>query len=178
MIPIWKNTVKGYDLFLDEQKKVEGEAVYSLRVFDTIQQIIYDFVPATQATSIPTDLHPRGSTALNDAVCMQIERIDKYKMENPEFTKVVLLIMTDGEENMSKKFSTKKLNSTVAKRVQDGWQVTLMGTNIEHSRRGQKWAFKMSFSTITNLCKMPTSMLRKLRTLTVATIGASHPASI
>ncbi len=138
MTPMWKTTVKGYETFLDEQNKAKCEAVYCLRVFDTMQRIIYDFVPAQKATTIPNYIQPRGGTALNDAVCLQIERIDQYKMENPEFTKVVLLIMTDGEDNMSRRYDSAQLNEIVAGRVREGWQVTLMGTSIDAFQAGSK----------------------------------------
>lgn len=140
MASMWSETRLGYASFLESLKEQGGDAVYSLQVFDDVYQTVYSHVNAAQATTIPENIRPRGSTALNDAIGFEISRIKKFQTENPRFTHVVLLIMTDGQENASREYTnTDTIKALVESCKAAGWQIIFMGANIDAFRTAARF---------------------------------------
>lgn len=123
MLPLWDDIRSGYADFLAEQKQRPGQAVYSLRLFDTMSRELYSFAGPSQAGPIPESCNPRGSTALADNVCTEIARIGKFMQRNPGFDQVTLLVLTDGRENMSNFGAS--FEQVMAECVSRGWEVVL-----------------------------------------------------
>ena len=77
------------------------------------------------------DYNPDGLTALHDAIGYTIEDLKKVKdIEDPS-TSFLMVVITDGEENNSKKWKNKV--SGLIKEVQDTgkWTVTFLGANMD-----------------------------------------------
>ena len=72
-----------------------------------------DAVPSME----PKDFHPRGGTALVDALCISLQRA-KHRVGNiPDAqkpAKVIYVIVTDGGENSSKEWTSDKLREMMA----------------------------------------------------------------
>lgn len=121
----------GVNRFVKEQKQANGEAVLTLVQFDTS----YDFVhTAKPITEVPAyRLIPRGMTALLDAVGKAIsetgERLEKtVEEERPGC--VVFVIVTDGHENSSRKFTKVAVQGMIARQQsQYNWQFTFLGAD-------------------------------------------------
>lgn len=76
----------------------------------------------------PEDYQTRGGTALVDAVCKTIEAIDG-RTSGQDNVKPIVMIMTDGEENSSREFTTEKMREMVAERQAKNWEFIYFGAN-------------------------------------------------
>ena len=78
------------------------------------------------------DYKPHGWTALKDAIGFTIQGLLKEPDINDPRTTVLMTVITDGQDNMSKEFVSNRLRSII-KQVQDTgrWTITLEGSGIE-----------------------------------------------
>lgn len=125
MASIRDETESGVRHYVREQQKLPGKATLSLFQFDTEHEQVHDF---TNLSDVPEyTLSPRGMTALNDAVGFAIARTGERLAAIPENERpgrVLVLIVTDGEENASQEHNAKQI-----------------GEMIEHQRSAYKWEF-------------------------------------
>ena len=76
-----------------------------------------------------TDYSPDGGTALYDAIGDTIERFQSIPEMSDPGSSALLVILTDGEENSSKRFSHKKVKSLIDDlNANNKWTFTFMGT--------------------------------------------------
>jgi len=76
-----------------------------------------------------TDYSPDGGTALYDAIGDTIERFQSIPDMSDPGSSALLVILTDGEENSSKRFSHKKIKSLIDDlNTNNKWTFTFMGT--------------------------------------------------
>lgn len=129
-----KDTIAGFNSFVDEQKTVGGEATLTLAQFNTTYDLIHDNVPISQVPHLNEDTFvPDGMTALHDAICKTIDNIGKQMHEMTEDQrpeKVIFVIITDGLENSSRLFT----RQDVANRIKHQsevykWQFVFLGAN-------------------------------------------------
>jgi len=123
----------GINAFINEQKKAEGEAVFSLLQFDTSHEYVFNAVPIDQVGEYK--LEPRGMTALLDAVGKVINETGQRLEKTPETDRpalVIVAIITDGEENASNEFSRHAIKEMVERQQNEyNWQFTFLGANID-----------------------------------------------
>ena len=134
MESIKNDTIGGFNNFIGEQKKVEGEMTITLCQFDHEYENLYNFidiqevVPLTDRTFIP-----RGSTALLDSVAKIIIDTGKKLAEMSEEQRperVMIVIITDGMENASVE-QTRASVAAMVKHQEDNyqWQFVYIGAN-------------------------------------------------
>ncbi len=80
------------------------------------------------------DYVPGGCTALLDALgdtVKHIKNIHKYarKEDVPEHT--MFVIITDGAENASKKYTSDQVKKEIERCKEDGWEFLFLGANID-----------------------------------------------
>lgn len=131
MSSIARETENGIRLFIDEQKKVPGQALLSLWLFDDQHERVFTAVDINGAPDF--QLVARGSTALLDAVGLAIETTGKRLEQTPAHErpgKVIMVIVTDGYENASKTFTSHKINELINhQRDVYKWQFVFLGAN-------------------------------------------------
>lgn len=142
MSSIRNDTIGGFNSFVDEQKKVAGEATVTLVQFDDRYQIDYALVPINDVKRLTTETFvPRGSTAMNDAIGRTIistgDRLAAMpESERPE--KVIFVIMTDGEENCSKIYNRQQVKDMVEhQKSKYSWDFVFLGANIDAEAVGK-----------------------------------------
>ena len=121
----------GVNAFIQEQKKLPGECVFSLVEFDTEYNFVHKARPIADVT--PYTLIPRGSTALLDAVGRAVnetgERLAAMKEEDRP-SLVVFVIVTDGYENASVEFTRAQIREMIERQQKEySWQFTFLGAN-------------------------------------------------
>lgn len=136
MMVIMAETIGGFNAFLSDQQKAPGEAIITLNLFD------HEFLPTIRGEEIknakPLTIEtyvPRGMTALLDAIGRSVietgQRLEKMA-EADRPGKVVLMIITDGQENASKEFTYPKIKAMLKEQQEKyAWQVTFLGANID-----------------------------------------------
>lgn len=77
-----------------------------------------------------TDYKPNGMTALYDAVGYTIDTVQKLDGINDEGNSSLLIIITDGEENSSRKFNSSQISEKIKTLNGSGkWTLTYIGPN-------------------------------------------------
>lgn len=73
---------------------------------------------------------PRGRTPLYDAIGHCIQRVDAKGRG------VITVIITDGEENASKRFTNKSIRALIEQKKSEGWEFVFLGTDIDSNAVG------------------------------------------
>jgi hypothetical protein len=146
------DTIGGVNLFLDNQKRISGEAKVTVVKFSDIYEIINDSVPLDQVTYLDYfNYRPSNSTALLDAVGKTINNIGKRLADTPEADrpeKIIIAIITDGYENSSKEFSRSQVFSMVThQREKYSWEFIFLGADID------AWGQEIGVSANVNIRK-------------------------
>ena len=133
MAPLRADAVGGFNTFLDAQKAVPGAARLSVVLFDTEVETPHVRTDlAGVAPFTPADFVPRGGTALYDAVGDALYRLHSRIAETPAAERperVVVAILTDGEENASRRYSRAQIADAIAARRMEGWEFTFLAAN-------------------------------------------------
>lgn len=133
-----KNTIKGFNAFIESQCQVKGETTVTTVLFDDQYEILANGVPAKQAKLTDNDYYVRGTTALLDAVGKTIldvgYRLSKAR-EDEKPGKVIVVITTDGMENASNEFTYKKVKDLIKHQQEKyQWEFIFLGANIDAAK--------------------------------------------
>lgn len=124
----WSDTIGGLQAFLAEQKKLPGEASFSLTVFDDVHEMPYRREPIARVDLSQPTFGPRGSTALYDALGRTITGLGQQLAALPEDQrpgKVLVAIFTDGQENASVEYSREQVLAMM-RHQEDKYQWTFL----------------------------------------------------
>lgn len=155
MESIRTDIVGGFNAFLDEQQKGEGEATLTLVQFDSNDpyEVLQDTQPIGLVPRLSNETFvPRGGTPLLDAMGRLINdveaKIARLKAgSRPEH--VVLTIITDGQENQSREFNRKQVADMLKQRETAGWKVVFLSADLdainEAMDQGVSFARSMAF---------------------------------
>lgn len=125
------DTEGGLRAFLAEQADAPGDTTVSLYQFDTEYEPVYENKALADVPEFM--LAPRGGTALLDAVGRTISGVGAQLVALPEDERpgeVIVVILTDGEENSSREFT----GTTVKKMINEqqdvyGWKFVFLGAD-------------------------------------------------
>lgn len=99
------DTIGGFNQFLQDQKDLPGEAMLSLTVFNSKCKTVHDNIPIGNVPALSkNEYKASGGTALLDAVGLSIDNLGNKLAslkEEDRPSKILFLIITDGEENSS-----------------------------------------------------------------------------
>lgn len=107
--------------FIEDQRKLEGDAFVSLVCFDHRIQKMFEALPLEEVPKI--NIKPGGSTALLDAIGSTV--VDYV----PEGEKTIYVIMTDGEENASQEWSYQAVKNLIKESTDQGDEFVFLGAN-------------------------------------------------
>ena len=130
------DTVGGFNATVEKQKKEDGIAYVSTVLFDNTCEVVHDRVPISEVKPMTLDdYRVGGCTALLDAIggaIRHIGNIHKYARPEdvPEHT--VFIITTDGMENASMEYSSRKVKEMIGhQREKYGWEFIFLAANID-----------------------------------------------
>lgn len=118
--------------FLKEHRTVPSTRL-TLIQFDDVnpQEVVYQAVPVTAAAEL--NLIPRGGTPLLDAMCDAIDRTGerlRNMRERDRPDQVLFIIITDGQENASRRFRRSDVFDRITRQREDfKWQFVYLGAN-------------------------------------------------
>lgn len=136
MASLTNDAIGGFNSFLDEQKKLPGDARLSLILFDHEYIVQADNAPIQQVEPLTAQTYvPRGSTALLDAIGRAItnvgERLTKTS-ERDRPSKVIVVILTDGEENASHEYTKQRIADMIKhQQEQYNWRFVYLGVAVD-----------------------------------------------
>ena len=135
MYGVKDETIEGYNSFLDSQKKLEGECLVTSVIFSGKAKIVNDREDLKSIKKMTEeDYKPHGCTALYDAVggsIYHINFIHRYIREEDRPDKVLYVIITDGMENASRKYSGRDIKNMIEKEKEKGNQFIFLAANID-----------------------------------------------
>lgn len=141
MNSIVNDAIGGFNSFIEAQKKVKGEAKVSLVLFNNLVMPVYSEVDIRDVKELTKATYqPVGATALLDAVGKTVdevgERLNKSK-KKPD--KVVVAILTDGEENASTQFTLYDIREKITHQTNKySWEFIFLAANQDAFLAGRK----------------------------------------
>jgi Mg-chelatase subunit ChlD len=128
-------TISGFNYFLKEQKAVGDNASFTLVQFDSEStDVIHEARPVRDVPDLNGETYqPRGSTPLLDALGQTIKSTGRTLAAIPETNrpdKVVFVVITDGQENASHKFTKTQVKEMINHQTEKyNWQFIYLGAN-------------------------------------------------
>ena len=122
-----KDTIGGFNAFVREQAPT---STLSLYLFNNTFEIVYENKKIKDVEKL--DFRPRGGTALLDSIAQTIEQVEKNNTQRwADLDDVgnVIVILTDGEENSSTKYTKGEINDMIATKKAQGWKFVFLGAN-------------------------------------------------
>lgn len=160
MSPRKADAIGGFNSFIEEQKKLPDDAYLTLVLFDTEVNTVHESVNIKSVPPLDDKTYsPSGCTALLDAVGDGIDRLGARLSslnENDRPDKVLVVILTDGEENSSHKFTKQQIKDKIE--LQSGtykWEFVYLGANQNSFAEASSIGIAMAnaFSVDTNTSK-------------------------
>jgi hypothetical protein len=136
----------GLNEFIASQKGQPGRANLTLVQFDTEYEFVYKGAPIQEVGKCY--LKPGGMTALYDAVGRAIEETGERLRRMPEHERpglVMFLIITDGQENASKRFTSQRIRDMIEHQQNKySWQFSYLGANQDAFQEGTAMGIQKS----------------------------------
>jgi len=134
MASVTEAAIAGFNEFLQDQQKTEGQARLTLVLFDDEYLIPYEGIPLQEAMPLDTTTFvPRGSTALLDAIGTTIDKLGAKLEAMPEPERpgqVIVAVFTDGYENASTSFTWQDVSRRILEQTNTyKWQFLFLGAN-------------------------------------------------
>jgi len=128
------DTIGGFNTFIKKQKELKADTAFlSLYLFDHIYEISFENKKIDQVEPLSYEtFEPRGQTALLDAIGKTITSI------KDDDSNVIIVIITDGEENSSREFSKTKINELISQKKEKGWEFVFLGANQDAIQEASK----------------------------------------
>lgn len=128
------DAIGGFNALVDDQKVQPGVAALSLVQFDTTYEVSFTEKAPADVPALTMDTYrPAGGTALLDAMGKTIDATGKRLAAVPEESrpgKVIVVVITDGEENSSREYTYPRLNEMIChQRDVYKWEFIFVGTN-------------------------------------------------
>ncbi|MFD1314916.1 vWA domain-containing protein [Namhaeicola litoreus] len=145
METIKKATIKAFNSFLLEQNQANIQAKLSLIQFDDQYEVLYTAENIKNAKKLSRkNFEPRGTTALFDAIGILIgQTTARLQQTKPKPNKVLIVILTDGQENASREFSEKQIKKQItALEKQQNWHFIYLAANQDAIVEGAKFGIE------------------------------------
>lgn len=135
MMGLEKDTVGGCNRVLEANRELPGRCRMTTWFFSNDAHRVQDHVDVRDAEPFSTKTYrPHGCTALLDAMGEAIqdtERLQTLGTGAAEKSRVVFVVMTDGEENASRHFTSEQVKHMVREREAEGWEFLFLAANID-----------------------------------------------
>lgn len=127
-----RETIGGFNRWLETMQKETGDIRFSLTLFDTSYSTPIKEAPIGKVNPLDeTRYQPSGSTALLDAVADSVKALETGEAVNGN-DRYLICIMTDGEENSSKRTTKEDLAELIRQKEASGrWTFTYLSAGMD-----------------------------------------------
>jgi hypothetical protein len=138
MESIRDDTIGGFNAFLNMQKAELGSATLTLVQFDSQDpyEIVHRFKPLAHVPELTRETFvPRAATPLLDAIGRGINDLEKSLIdlaEDERPSRVVMVIITDGQENSSREFHKDQISKMIKEKQEtSAWQFVFLSADLD-----------------------------------------------
>lgn len=131
----------GLRSFVRDQRQLPGDVRLTFVRFDSHDpfELVLDGIQIEQVQEDDLTLVPRGGTPLLDAIGRTITHVaGRLKEVDPPPDQIVVMIITDGEENASREYTKEKIKALIAEKETGGWKVLYLGANVDEFSEAEK----------------------------------------
>lgn len=125
----------GLTKFLQDQVNLPGALHVSITTFDSTVAPINKRVEPQTLIDDADFITPGGMTALNDGIGISIAALGHELAELPEGdrpAKVIVVIVTDGQENSSREYTVDQVKALVKTQTEQyQWEFVFLGANLD-----------------------------------------------
>jgi uncharacterized protein YegL len=145
-----EDAIGGFNSFLKkQQEEKEGKCLLTYTQFDNEYEVVHNGIDIRDMKPLDeTTFVPRGSTALRDAIGRTINTVGERLSKTPEEQRpgnVVVVILTDGQENASREFSPEQISAMVKRQADEyDWAFVYLAQNIDAFATGRNMGMTMS----------------------------------
>lgn len=164
MTSCWDATISGFNEFLQGQQNTTGagEAYLTLVKFDAPNiKTVYSNVNVKNAAPLNRETYkPNGGTNLFDAIGETLNNVNRVleSVSQEERPGVIVVIMTDGEENSSRSYSGDQIKSMVKTSEASDWTFQFLGANVDAFAMGATFGMNTSNTLAYNTASMGNTM--------------------
>ncbi|MCC7097826.1 MAG: VWA domain-containing protein [Thermomonas sp.] len=136
MQDIREDVVGGFNAFLAQQQAAPDPATFTLVQFDSQDpyEVLHSMVPISSAPPLTLERYvPRASTPLYDAMGRGILDLEAQLAALPESgrpTKVIFVVVTDGQENASREFDRSRVTVLIDAKKGLGWDFVFLSADL------------------------------------------------
>lgn len=154
MSSCWADVIGGYKNIVEKNKALPGKCTFTVAAFDNEYELVEDF-SAIENVSSELKVFPRGGTALLDAIGKTIKSLESKLESFPahERPQIIVMVQTDGYENMSKEFNKITIQELIKNKQELGWQFMFLGASMEAVSEAAIYGFDLSASACYNSSK-------------------------
>jgi hypothetical protein len=139
MKKIMADSIGGFNSFIEKQKELPDEATLSVYIFDDEIEIIRENIDIKEVKPITEyEWFPRGMTSLYDAIGTAI---NKEKKHIDDETKVLVCVVTDGDENNSKEYNQSDIKTMISDCEKNDWTFIFLAANQDACFVGKSLGF-------------------------------------
>lgn len=153
MAAIKSDAIGGVNAFLEEQKKVPGECVFTYTQFNQNYEVVHNGIKLQDMRPLDeTTYQPAGMTAMLDAIGRTVDEVGIRLSKTPESEKpeqVILVILTDGEENSSREYTWEQVAQMLKHQTEKyGWRVIFLAQNLDSAATARKMGLDANLSNV------------------------------
>lgn len=132
------DVVGGFNHFIEEQKKAEfGKITVSLYKFNSQWSRVVNDLPIDEIRPLTSDDYtPGGLTALYDTIgnaIVDIQNQTHYTDPAHQASMVIMVVITDGQENASVEYDSRKVKEMIGELEQSkNWQFIYLGADLKN----------------------------------------------
>jgi hypothetical protein len=121
----------GFNEYLEDQISHGGRTWWTLTTFNTRPRTRFAAIPGDEVRPLGADYSPKGMTALYDAVGRAIVKTREHleNLGDGRPSDVIFVILTDGMENASRRWTSRQVFDLITEAEDSGWQFVFLGSN-------------------------------------------------
>ena len=170
-------TISSVNEFLNSQRKVQGECKVNLFTFShkyvsnqhqataeqgfSAQSVrhVHNNVHIEDVQGLSTsNYQPNGGTNLYDAIGISIAHVSMQLANLAIKPAVLMVIVTDGEENASKEYKLNTVKAMIASKQAEGWTFVYLGANQDAWQVGSQFGLSRGQTMSYNVAQMSSTM--------------------
>ncbi len=145
---IKSSTIEGFNSFLRAHKSDKINARATLILFNQNYKTEFEEKKIKKKRFLnDSNFLPSGSTALLDAIGKTIDGVNKRIAKYTVCPKVIVAIITDGEENSSELYDRSMIKKEIERRIaKDNWNFMFLGANQDAIFEGNRLGIPSDYS--------------------------------